>query len=206
MLKVIGAGLPRTGTTSLKHALNQLGFGPCDHMMELVGEPHRWPLWYRFERGEHGVATALFDGYASAVDNPTCCFWEPLSAVFPDAKVILTTRPAADWYDSYARTLLDFEKRPAPNAAFAELTAFLTRVWVDGMMAGQLHDPDAAMALYDAHIARVKSVVCPERLLMFDAQDGWEPLCAFLDVPVPATPYPRKNTGDHIAKTGQHER
>src|SRR5262249_34691649 len=96
-LKVIGAGLPRTGTNSLQIALEQLGFGPCHHMYELLADPSQWPSWLRVYDGEHVDWEELYRGYNSAVDAPSAFLWRELAAAYPDAKVILTVRSPEDW-------------------------------------------------------------------------------------------------------------
>ena len=103
-MKVINLGLPRTGTTSFKHALEFLGFGPVDHMTQLMGSPQRWPLWPRFAAGED-VQLQLFDGFGAGADSPFCCFGPRLFEVYPNAKFVLNVRDASRWHESYIENI-----------------------------------------------------------------------------------------------------
>ena len=105
-LKVIGAGMGRTGTESLKLALEQLGFGKCYHMYELIKDNSRFPCWLQLEKGEVPDYAVLFDGYQSAVDFPAALYYREFMKQYPDAKVILTVRDAGSWYDSASKTIL----------------------------------------------------------------------------------------------------
>jgi hypothetical protein len=91
-LKVIGAGFGRTGTSSLKQALEDLGFGPCHHMTEVIAHPQQVPVWEAAMNGEPVEWEDVFHAYQSAVDWPSAAFYEPLMERYPDARVILTVR------------------------------------------------------------------------------------------------------------------
>ena len=211
-LRVIGAGLGRTGTLSLHAALEQLGLAPCEHMTNCFAHPDRFALWLEAARrkraGEPIDWRPLFDGYRATVDWPGVYFWRELVAAHPAAQVILTVRDPERWYDSARRTIY-----AASQARTATLAARLLygavgfldppagngfrtveeTVW-DGTFGGEFADRERALAIFAAHTAAVRETVSPERLLVFDVKQGWSPLCAFLGVPQPADePFPHFN-------------
>ena len=192
-LQVIGAGVGRTGTYSLKLALEHLGFGPCHHMEEVFKNPSRQiPLWHAALAGAPDWA-AIFAGYAAAVDWPTAAFWRELAAAYPEAKVVLTARDAERWYQSYAQTIASLLAKA--HAAPPEVGPWFDMAFGVTRKSGFDGDasPAATIAAYEANLAAVRTSLPPERLLVFDVKDGWPPLCAFLDKPVPAMPFPRTN-------------
>ena len=197
-LQVIGAGIGRTGTYSLKLALEQLGFGPCHHMEEVIKHPARQvPLWHAALAGKPDWET-LFDGYTAAVDWPAAAFWRELAATYPAANVVLTTRDAGSWCQSYSQTIAKVLSQA--HAAPPEV-----RPWIDmaiGVNRRSGFDGDASqadlIAAYDASLAAVRTSLPPERLLVFDVKDGWEPLCTFLARPVPAMPFPQTNNREEF--------
>ena len=184
MIEVIGAGLGRTGTLSLKLALEQLGFGPCYHMFEVYEHPEHAVAWLA---GDLGV----LDGYRATVDWPGCTFWPELLAVAPEAKVVLSVRPADEWYASFATTVLRVLMEPRPRLATLADEVVGRRTFGDysSMVSWQFK------AAYVAHNRAVIEGVPSERLLVYDVADGWPPLCGFLERPVPATAFPRANDG-----------
>jgi hypothetical protein len=202
-MKVIGAGVGRTGTLSLKAALERLGFGPCFHGRHVLDHPDRLPLWQAAAAGEPVDWSAVFAGYASSVDWPGAAFWRPLTEAFPAAKVILTVRDPDSWYASVSATIFRMfgDGPPDPRVADARrvvpgldtFTAFHRRMIWDGFFAGRFADREYAIRIYEEHNARVLREVPPDRLLMISPGAGWEPLCAFLGAPVPAEPYPHLN-------------
>jgi hypothetical protein len=196
-LSVISAGFGRTGTMSLKLALEELGLGPCHHMIEVIhnGEA-QVPLWNAALAGKPDYA-AIYDGYKSAVDWPSAAFWKELADAYPEAKIILSSRSAESWYASISETILATVWAPEtwpPQAVewFTMVTKVLERSF------GDARDKDDLIATFHAHEANVKATLPPERLLVHSAKDGWEPLCAFLEVPVPLTPYPRTNSKEEF--------
>lgn len=203
-ISVISAGFGRTGTMSLKQALEQIGHGPCHHMIEVIeNTAAQVPLWNDALAGKPDFET-IFAGYKSAVDWPTAAFWKELADAYPDARVILSTRSAESWYNSISDTILATvwapDKWPAPAVEwFRMVTKVLER------SLGDARDKDALIAAFNAHEAAVKAAIPAGRLLVHSARDGWEPLCAFLGVPVPDTPYPRTNSKEeffqHMKKT-----
>lgn len=196
-LRIIGAGFGRTGTLSLKLALEQLGFGPCHHMKEVAPNPRQVGLWTEAAAGKPDFH-AIYEGYVSTVDWPTAAFWPDVLKAFPDAKVILSTRSAESWYDSISSTILtvlsDRSKWPEPARPWLEM---VHDVVVTRSLGGHL-GRDGVIAAYKANEAAARAMVPAGKLLVFEAKEGWAPLCAFLGCPVPDTPYPRTNSKDEF--------
>ena len=192
-LQIVGAGFGRTGTTSLALALDQLGLGPCYHMDEVLRDlDHKVAPWVDAAEGRPDW-DATFAGYNATCDWPSCNYWQPILAHYPDARVILTTRSAESWYESFSQTIANLVAEPeAQPPHMADWMAMLDRLLLD-VFGGRHTDRDHAIAVFNAYEAEVKASVPPDRLLVFRAADGWEPLCRFLGKPVPATPYPRTN-------------
>lgn len=195
-LKVIGAGLGRTGTLSLKLALEQLGFGRCYHMMEVFGAPGHIDLWRRAAEGEAIDFPALFEGFGATVDWPSAEFYAELADLYPEAKVVLTTRDGEAWYRSTQATIFaDPEFKNAPPG-FAAMAGALIGSKFDGRLLDQAH----CIAVYEAHNAKVRATIPADRLLEYQSGQGWEPLCAFLGVPVPEAPYPKVNSTEEFVQ------
>jgi hypothetical protein len=192
-LKVIGSGLGRTGTLSLKNALEQLGFGPCHHMVEVFMHPESVPLWVAAGAGD-AKWDKIFESYGSAVDYPGAASWREICAHYPDAKVIHTVRDADKWFDSTQATIFaeggGLDNPPPPMQAFFETVSRGFRE--------QMHDRAFMTDYFRRHTAQVQAAIPRDRLLVYEAGDGWAPLCAFLGVPVPAAPYPRENSTEEF--------
>lgn len=193
MMKIIGAGLGRTGTMSLKLALEQLGFGPCYHMEAVFRDlEKRVPQWNNALAGAPDWA-AIFDGYQSGVDWPIAGFCKELSATYPDAKFILSTRSPESWAASFGTTIAKLlegrENAPADMRAWLEMAhgVIARSGFPDGMSDAE------RMARFEAHGEAVKETVPAARLLVFDVKQGWEPLCDFLGVDLPDGLFPRTN-------------
>jgi len=194
-LKVIGAGLGRTGTLSLKLALEKLGLGPCYHMAELFVDMSRVPLWIAAADG-NADWDAIFSGFTSTTDYPACSFWRELIEYYPDAKVLLTVRDADKWFDSTQSTI--FSPEMQARIANSPMREVITKtVWKD--FGDRIHDRSFMTASFARHNDEVRRGVPQDRLLEFDVRHGWEPLCAFLGVPVPDTPFPRTNSREEVA-------
>lgn len=193
-LKVIGAGFGRTGTASLKLALEKLGFGPCYHMSEVLTYPGRISQWSDAADGAPDWEK-IYDGYASAVDWPTATFWRELADYYPDAKIILSTRDADKWVESTQETILSPEMwaklKPMP---FGAMTAKV----INALFDHKIHDHETLARVFREHEAAVKATIAPERLLAFEAKQGWGPLCEFLGVDAPAEDYPRVNSKEEM--------
>ncbi len=199
-MKVIGAGFGRTGTMSQKAALEQLGFGPSFHMIDVARHPELLPGWQAAVDGEHVDWTELLAGWESTVDWPACTFWEQIWAAFPDAKVLLSVRDPHAWYASCAKSI----HASAQAAARGELEGGSVEVspeamqmingliW-DGTFQGRFDDEQFATGVLEAHNENVRRRVPADRLLVYEVSEGWEPLCDFLDVPVPDAPMPHLN-------------
>ncbi len=187
-LEVVGTGFGRTGTDSMREALGILGFGPCHHMFEVNSNPEQKRLWRALAAGEPPDWEALFEGYRSCMDWPSAHFWRELVEAYPKAKVILTWRSAESWWASYERTLL-----PALNGSTDPASLGIALV-ARQALGGRPDDREHVMAIYEAHVAAVKSTVPPDRLLVHELGDGWGPLCAHLGVAVPDVPYPHQNS------------
>lgn len=195
-LKVIGAGFGRTGTNSLKLALEQLGFGPCHHMFEVRDNPDQLPYWQAIARGEAPDWDAIFADYNSSVDWPSARFWRELAVHFADAKVLLSVRTPESWIKSVHSTiwpsLRDREKQEPGTRRDRQNMSY--ELIVRQTFDERLDDVEHAMAVYRAHNEEVQREIPAERLLVYTVGDGWEPLCRFLDVDVPDTPYPHTNS------------
>jgi len=199
MLQVIGAGFGRTGTHSLKTALEQLLGGRCYHMYEVLSDLQRADAWAAAAKGERVDWHAVFDGYVATVDWPACVLWEDIAAAFPDAKILLSTRPADRWWASYSRTIHELMLRQPPREEIPEgfrgvydMADLLIR---ERSFGGDYDTKGEAelTAAYERHNAEVRAAAPKDRFLDFDVADGWEPLCAFLGVPVPDGPFPNLN-------------
>lgn len=210
-LKVIGAGFGRTGTLSLKLALEELGLGPCYHMVETVAHPEHDAMWLSLAMGETHDWRPILEGYASTADWPAVMIWKELAAAYPDAKIVLTVRDPQDWYASAAATIFarmqearDAEILRARGVAdsadpirrrhMAMVNAVVAEQSFDGSL-----DEANAIGAFNAHNDDVRRSVPPKRLLVYEVEQGWEPLCAFLGLPVPATPFPKINSMDDFA-------
>jgi hypothetical protein len=203
-LSVIGAGMPRTGTLSLKIALEQLGFGPCHHMTELFTHPHLVPLWEQAFDGTLGDFEEIFKDYNATTDQPAAPLWDKLAARYPDAKIVLTLRDPEKWYASMMATIYA-ERSPTEVASvvpFMQMARKMTAYEARSLgFAPPPGDPpefkpaprEEMLAKFHANTERVKRLAPPDRLLIFEVAQGWEPLCHFLGKPIPATPFPRVN-------------
>ena len=194
-LQIIGAGFGRTGTSSLKVALEQLSFAPCYHMLEVTVRREHCALWLAADRGERIDWERIFAGYAAAVDWPACVFWRQLVAEYPEARVILTVRDAASWYASFRDTILASAESlpPVTSPSIHALYELSRELILRRTFRGAANDERRAIEALEAHNAEVIAAVEPRRLLIYDIADGWAPLCAFLGVSVPAASFPRVN-------------
>ena len=189
-LKVIGAGMGRTGTASLKVALEALGIGHCYHMTEVLKNSESVKDWIDAAEGNPDWDT-IFSGYSATVDNPGCNYWKELAAHYPDAKVILTTRDADAWFDSTNETIhsTDFAEF-MKNSPFGEMIQ--KTMW--DRMENRMQDRAHMVDFFNRHTTAITATIPAERLLVYQVMDGWEPLCDFLGVPIPDTDFPRINS------------
>lgn len=195
-MKIIGAGFGRTGTISLKAALERIGFGPCYHMIETFNRPDHTAMWLQAAQGIDFDWRRIFSGFRATVDWPACAFYDQLIQAFPHAKVLLTVREPDAWYESVRESI---GKRPSAQLQqpVHDLQARMVRsiVW-ERSLHGQLHDRDAAIEIFNNHILTVRRSVPASRLLVLDVAEGWQPLCDFLEVETPGEPFPHLNDRD----------
>ena len=191
-LQVLGAGFGRTGTMSLKIALEQLGFGPCHHMMEVFGKPDHIALWLAAAEKKPVEWEEILAGYHAAVDWPVCYFWKELADLYPDAKIILSKRDGEKWFDSASSTIFKALAgfKDDPNGKMART------IIQQNTFNGDLFDRENAIRIFNEHNQEVIDTIPAERLLVFEASQGWAPLCEFLQVPIPESDYPRANTAE----------
>jgi hypothetical protein len=193
-LRVVGAGLGRTGTLSLKHALEQLLGGPCYHMMEVFGRPGDIPVWHRAVEGELPDWSAFLSDYAAVVDWPACAFWRELSDAFPGSLVLLSTRDTDDWWESANNTIFEVSRRQLPDEPTISAQMAMVHELFGRRFTPNWTDEAEAKAAYDVHNRTVRASVPADRLVDWRPGDGWEPICTALSVPVPDEPFPHMNT------------
>ena len=199
-LKVIGSGFGRTGTMSTRTALEQLGLGPCHHMIEVMANPAQPAHWKAVAAGEQVDWNEVFAGYQSQVDWPGAHVWDRTSLAFPEARVIHTERPEAEWWNSFSVTIGKFF-RLMPQLALPphirEIFETMDRLIMKETF-GDHADRDRAIAAYRRNNQRVRETIPAHRLLVFNVAEGWAPLCHFLEVPVPNTLFPRSHPRDEF--------
>ncbi len=194
-LVVVGAGVGRTGTHSLKIALEQLLDGPCHHMLEILGDPAQIPAWTDAIEGRPVDWPKMLGAYRAIVDWPGGSFWPELSAANPNALVLLSVRDPESWYRSASNTIfLTFEHMPPEIAPWMDAVRKLLR----DRFSDQFDDPTAMMDAFTRHNDAVRAQVPAGRLLEWTPGDGWEPICERLGLPVPAEPFPVTNTTDEF--------
>jgi Sulfotransferase domain len=208
-VKIIGAGFGRTGTTSLKAALERLGFDPCYHMTEVFAHPEHADFWVAAWRGEPVDWDGVLGDYEATLDWPACTFYEELMEQHPDARVLLSVRDPERWYESTRSTIYELTKLIEGSTisrvifglvsllAFGGFTGRRSSlandlIW-EGTFDGRFEDKAYAIEVFERHNEEVKRHVPPERLLVYEVKEGWGPLCEFLDVPEPDEPFPRLN-------------
>lgn len=193
VLDVIGAGFGRTGTLSLKLALERLGLGPCHHMVELIDNPRQLDLWARVAAGETPDWDVLYEGYRATADWPGVRFWRELTRHFPHAPVILTVRDPRRWYRSARETIYRATFIPPGDPLSGRHRELVGRLVWNDEFGGRFADAEYAMRVFTEHNDAVRREIPAERLLEFEVGQGWAPLCGFLGVPVPDEPFPRTN-------------
>lgn len=196
-IKLIGAGLPRTGTNSLKLALEQLLGGPCYHMHDVFDLPNDPPVWEAATKGQFPDWHNFLQDFHAAVDFPPSLFWEELASAFPDAPIVLSTRKDPEtWWASVNKTIvpatLQAEDSPWRSMALALLESFAGT--------SDVESGERMMAAYEAHNLHVRSSVPASRLTEWQPEDGWQPICAALKLPVPNEPFPHVNTRSDFAE------
>ena len=218
-MKIIGAGLPRTGTSSLKAALDRLGFGPTYHMFELLQHPEHVERWRPVVNREPVDWERVFDGYSSAVDFPASIYWRELAEAYPEAKVILSVRDPRRWHKSISGMgpqmpvdgELDMaamvERMPPRMRSVFDLMpevdeAAQRMLGPDFSIGGGPMEKEKAVEIFERHTENVRAALPADRLLVFEASDGWGPLCEFLGVEAPVDePYPHLNDAETLQRT-----
>jgi hypothetical protein len=212
-LKVIGVGFGRTGTLSTQRALNEIDF-PCYHMFEVLdNKANRSHLdfWNRVANSQMGQQhdwEEVFANYSATVDNPGCCVWRELVQAYPDAKVILTLHPKGPeiWFESTYQTIYmseyKWQFKVLKLVPLVRKMNNMTRklIW-ERSHKNTMPDKSASIARYNEHIQEVKNTIPKEKLLIYSVDQGWKPLCSFLEVPVPNKPFPNVNDREQIKKT-----
>lgn len=220
-LEVIGAGFGRTGTMSLKIALEELGFAPCYHMIEVFENPEHVRLWEAAVRGEPVDWEKIFGDYRATVDWPGAAFYEELMERYPDAKVILTVRDPDRWYESALNTIYNRRRTESasPISSLMELLVprirhmsraaqMITNLVWEGVFDGKFEDRRYAIGVFNRLNEEVKERVPAEKLLVYDVKEGWESLCEFLGVEIPeGKPFPHLNDKETFrSRVQQRER
>jgi sulfotransferase family protein len=185
----------RTGTASLKVALERLLGAPCYHMSEVFQHPGHADVWRRAVLGENVDWDRLFEGFAAAVDWPTGSFWPELMRRYPDALVLLSLRDPEEWWNSASNSIFPILADPkfGPQDWRDMIAALFSQRW-----GADPHDRAASIRQFNAHNARVIAEVPKERLLVWRAGDGWQPIARALGLPVPDEPFPRANTREEF--------
>ena len=191
-LSLIGAGFGRTGTMSMKSALEMLGLQPCHHMLEVNTNDAQRDTWRAIAADQSRDWDSAFAGYQAAVDWPSAFYWRELSEYYAQAKILLTVRSAESWYDSMTKTIF-------PSiSAITDPAAVAVKLIREQVFCGVLDDKARAIAIYEKNITDVQTAFGEDRLLTFTIGDGWEPLCRFLEKPIPDAPFPRMNSSDEF--------
>jgi hypothetical protein len=199
-LEVIGAGFGRTGTESMKLALEHLGLGPCHHMHEVIGNKKQVEWWRAATGGDIGNWDEVFEGYRSAMDWPSAFYWRQLSEHYLSAKIILTLRSADSWYKSFSKTILPvLTEAASPSGVGPGLIG-------QRLFGGRGHDRGHAIRIYEENTASVQAAFPPDRLLTYHIGDGWVPLCEFLGCPVPQVDFPRSDTTGDVIRAVAEQR
>jgi len=199
-IQVIGTGFGRTGTLSLKNALEKLGLSRCYHMMEVFQNPHHIDHWMQAARSGAIEWQTVFADYEACVDWPAAAYWQELGKVFPEAKFIHTERDEQDWYRSFQDTIQIPATEPVDGVppGWSEMAIATIN---DRVFGGRGKIREACLDAYRSNNKRVRELIPADRLLVFNPRDGWGPLCKFLDVEVPEEPYPHDNsTADFRAR------
>ncbi len=194
-LSVIGSGFGRTGTLSLKIALEQLGLGPCYHMLEVLEHPEHVKFWAAAASGEAVDWDDMFAPYGATVDNPACSYFAELADHYPQARVIHTVRDPERWFESTQKTIFSPENQRRLSDLFEgpEIGVMMSKI-LDETFHGRINDRQHAIAVFEQHTENVIRAIPADRLLVFRVREGWRPLCGFLGKPVPEGPFPKVNS------------
>ena len=211
-IKIIGAGLPRTGTNTLKESLERLGYQKTYHMKELLVHPENLHYWLTLKETGSTKWDELYNGYEATVDFPGYPWYKEHMKMYPEAKVILTVRPFEKWYSSMHSTIWQAGPQNFPQKlammskllfnprlrAVIKCVKFAKGTIFETHLQGKFGDRAFAEKVFNQHIEDVQAHVPAERLLIYDVSEGWEPLCKFLGAPVPAEPLPHLNKKENF--------
>lgn len=211
-LEVVGAGWGRTGTESLKKALEILGYNKCYHMYELIKDQSRFPYWMELSEKHSTDYEKLFDGYKAAVDAPACHYYQEIMAYYPEAKIILTVRDGNAWYESAVKTILF--PPPLLVRGLIRLMSFVLPPmknvpkglkWIDetirkGFWHNKMSDKSYMINLFEEWNKQVIKTVAEDKLLVFSVKEGWAPLCKFLNKEIPSLDFPHANDSKDFKK------
>jgi hypothetical protein len=205
-LDIIGVGFGRTGTLSIRKALGDLGY-PCYHMFDVLFNPTRkadvdfWQAVAENPDGDHDWDW-MFRDHSATVDFPACAVWRQLAEAYPKTKILLTlhARGAEAWYDSTVSTIYVGTGLEAGTPFSQKINDMMDRLVWHGLLKGTMDDRDKGIARYAEHIQDVIAAIPAERLLIYSADQGWEPLCRMLDRPVPQEPFPNVNNREEMAR------
>ena len=205
-LSVIGAGFGRTGTLSIKMALEHLGLGPCHHMVDVFANPEQLPHWQAAADGQPVDWDEVFAGYTAATGWPSAHYWRELADKYPNSRILLSVRPAEHWWKSFSNTIgTMLEIRSAvSNEYFRSATAMAHKIIAEQTFGSAMNDKTAALFALQKRIDEVRHAIPSERLLIFDVLDGWEPLCKFLNLPVPDSDFPCRNSKNEFLNAFGH--
>ncbi|MDG2175913.1 MAG: sulfotransferase [Gammaproteobacteria bacterium] len=194
-LQVVNAGFGRTGTKSIKMALEELGFGPCHHMEEVFNNPSQLSYWEKAADGEKMDWDEVFKSYQSAVDWPSAHFWKELADFYPESKVLLSVRPAEQWWASYSETIKKLlEMRDEIPEDYPRTVSYMAdKIVTELTFENATDDKEFVLSKFQQRIDDVKEAIPTDRLLIFQVTEGWAPLCGFLNVPIPEGDFPRSN-------------
>jgi len=197
-ISLIGAGYGRTGTLSLKSALETLGYNKCHHMIEVIRNPGESEKWLQAIDAKTVNWASLLKGYEATVDWPACHFYQELADYYPKAKVLLSIRDPLDWFESMSATTLGVIRKRMQASNAGQPKNLGTELVVNAAFGGEIDDAEHAIRMFNQHTKEVVDTIDSDRLLIYNVREGWEPLCQFLDKPVPDTPFPRVNSRDEF--------
>lgn len=197
-ISLIGAGYGRTGTLSLKSALETLGYNKCHHMIEVIRNPGESEKWLQAIDAKTVNWASLLKGYEATVDWPACHFYQELADYYPKAKVLLSMRDPLDWFESMSATTLGVIRKRMQASNAGQPKNLGTELVVNAAFGGEIDDAEHAIRMFNQHTKEVVDTIDSDRLLIYNVREGWEPLCQFLDKPVPDAPFPRVNSRDEF--------
>lgn len=213
-IQIIGAGFPRTGTNTLRESLNMLGYVKTYHMKELLVHPEDLQYWSELRQTKTTNWDALYNGYKATVDYPCYPWYKEHMKRYPDAKVILSTRPFEKWYESFSSTIWRAQNpTEEQRAAMAErvkddprlqkvmkVMQFAKEIIIGDHFQNRFEDKEFMKEVFDKHHEEVKAFVPADKLLVYNVSEGWEPLCQFLGKPKPDTALPHTNKKEDFAE------